>query len=75
MKVILTKNTTLQRMEQLSPINVIVLEIRITIHTNLSIYLVSWLFKINYGIFLKLFWNWNFHILAFLRILSVLLRK
>jgi hypothetical protein len=75
MKVILTKNITLQRMEQLSLIECNYIRIRTTIHTNLSIYLVFWLFEINYGIFLKLSWSWNFHILVFLGILSVLLRE
>jgi hypothetical protein len=75
MKVTLIKNTTLQRMKQLSPIGAIILEIRTTIHTNLSIYLIFWLFGINYNIFPKLSWSWNFHILAFFEILNVLLRE
>jgi hypothetical protein len=75
MKVTLTKNTTLQRMKQLNMIELIILKIKTTIYTNFSIYLVFWLFGINCSIFLKLSWSWKFHILAFLGILSVLLKE
>jgi hypothetical protein len=62
-------------MEQLSSIECNYIRNRTTICTNLSIYLVFGLFGINYGIFPKFFQSWNFQILAFLGILSVLLRE